>query len=134
MHIADVVFDEVGIGLAVAQDAEHRLLGRRHVGLIERAHVHEVAAHRDGVFPHDEMLGKLGGVIDFEVETRNRGVKIRKAHLEVLAFVPQVGFGLVHDGGAIARILVEQQGIELDVGKNALASLAEAFGNQLLDP
>ena len=40
----------------------------------------------------------------------------------------------VHDGAAIARVFLEQQGVHLDVGQNALAVLAQALGHQLLDP
>ena len=134
VHVVDEVLHVVRLRLAVAQDVEHRGLGRRHVGLVERAHLHEVAAHGDGVLPHDEMLGQLVHGLDLERRARDGGVDVGQAHLEVVALVPQVVLRLVHDDAAVARVLLEQQRVDLDVGQDALAVLADALGDQLLDP
>ena len=134
VHLAKEVLHEVGRGLAVAQDVEHRGLRRRHIGLVERAHAHEVAAHGDGVLPHHEVLGKLHDRIDLEVRPRDGGIDVGQAHLEVAALVPQVVLRLVHDDAAISRIFREQQRIHLDVRQDALAVLTQAFGHELLDP
>ena len=96
--------------------------------------LHEVAAHRDGVFPHHEVLGQLFDGVDLVVGARDGRVDVGQAHLEVAALVPQVVAREVHDGAAIARVFLEQQGVHLDVGQNALAVLAQALGHQLLDP
>ena len=124
----------VGRGLAVAQDVEHHALRRRHVGLVERADLHEVAAHGDGVLPHHEVLGELFHRLDLVVLTRNRRIDVGEAHLEVMALVPQVVLRLVHDDAAVARVLGEQKRVDLDVRQDALAELAEALGHELLDP
>ena len=134
VHLVDEIRHEVGLGLALLEDVEHHGLRRRHVGLVEGADLHEVAAHRDGVFPHHEVLGQLFDGVDLVVGARDGRVDVGQAHLEVAALVPQVVAREVHDGAAIARVFLEQQGVHLDVGQNALAVLAQALGHQLLDP
>ena len=125
---------EIGLGLAILQDVEHLGLRGGHVGLVERTHLHEIAAHGDGVLPHDEVLGQLFHGIDAVVQPRDSRVDVSEAHLEVAALVPQVGLGLVHDDGPIARVFREQQRVDLDVRQNALTVLAQRLGHQLLDP
>ena len=88
---------EAGLRLAVLQDLQHLGLGGGHVGLVEGAHAHEIAAHGDGVLPHDEVLGQLVDRLDAVVQARDGVVDVGEAHIEVAALVPQVGLGLVHD-------------------------------------
>ena len=131
---AEGFLHEIRRHMPIAQDVEHRRLRRRHIGLVERAHAHEIAAHGDGVFPHHEVFGQLMHAFDAIAHARDGAVEISHRHLEVLALVPQVGLGLVHHDGAVAPVDVERQGVDLDVGQDALAFLAQAFGHELLDP
>ena len=134
MHIADEVLYEIGLGLALGEDLQDLSLRRGDIGLVKRAHAHEIAAHRDSVFPHHKVLGKLERGIDLEVQARNCRVDIGEAHLEVLALVPQVGLRLVHDDAAVARVAREQERIDLDVRQDALPLLAERLGDELFNP
>ena len=116
MDVVDKVLREIGRRLAFAQNVEHGGLRGCHVGLVEGAHAHEVAAHGDGVLPHDEVLGQLLHGVDLVVLARDGRVDVGQAHLEVAPLVPQVGLGQVRDDAAVAGVLGEQQGVHLDVG------------------
>lgn len=69
-----------------------------------------------------------------EGKARNSRIEVGEAHVEVLALVPQVGFGLVGDDAAVFRVFGKKQRVELDVRQNSHTLLAEAFGDELLNP
>ena len=133
-NVADAVFAEIAFGLPVLQDLEHFFLRNRHVGLIERAHLHQKAQHGDGVLPHHEVLGELLNRIDAEIQTRDMAVDVGEAHLEILLLIPQVVLRLVDDDAAIAWIVRKQKRVDFDVRKDTLAFFADALGDKLLDP
>ena len=134
VHLVGEHLSEIGLRLAVLQNIEYLSFGGGNVGLVEGAHLHEIAAHGDGVFPHDEMLSQFFHSVDAVVQPRNSVIDVGEAHLEIAALVPQVGLGLVHDDGSVARILRKQQRVDLDVRQDALAVLPQRFSHQLFDP
>ena len=80
------------------------------------------------------MLGQVEHAVDAERKARNGRVEVGEAHVEILALVPQVGFGLIGDDAAVFRVFGKKQRVELDVRQNAYTLLAEAFGDKLLNP
>ena len=60
LNVADrnagkALFHELRAAGTIGKNAEHFLLGNRNVGLVEGAHLHQVANHGNGVFPHNEV-------------------------------------------------------------------------------
>ena len=80
------------------------------------------------------MLSQIEHAVDAEGEARNSRIDVGEAHVEILALVPQVGFGLVGDDAAVFRVFGKKQRVELDVRQDSYTLLTEAFGDELLNP
>ena len=80
------------------------------------------------------MLSQIEHAVDAEGKARNSRIEVGEAHVEILALVPQVGFGLVGDDAAVFRVFGKKQRVEFDVRQDSYTLLTEAFGDELLNP